>query len=356
MTPEPLGGRPLGARPVRIGLVGTGIGRLHAAGIAKMPALAQLAAVCGLDEGAQALGLQYGAGYVTDRYADLLADRSLDVIDLCVPHIQHLPLALAAVAAGKHLLIEKPLARTLAEADQIISAARQANVRLMTGHNQRYFGHHAQAKALLDAGAIGQPYLIGASVHVHGQIDGFRRFLDQAGGGTLIDSGVHRFDLIRWLMGEVDTLYAQTGRFLQMQMEGEDCAVVSLRFRSGAIGSFSCSWSAKGPQREETLQIFGPRGAILTEDHTRSLRLSSETPPPGLEDVREFVFPIDQAESIRLAIAAFLTSLQSGAEPPITGEDGRAALELSVAAYESARTGLPVHLPIEYPRIEQPHV
>jgi len=336
----------LGNRPVRVGLVGTGIGKLHAAGIAKMPELAQLAAVCGLDENAQIVGKQYGAGYVTDRYEDLLNDSSIDVIDLCVPHIQHLPLAVVAAEAGKHILIEKPLARTLVEADQIIAAARKAGVHLMTGHNQRYYAHHAKAKELLDAGAIGKPYMIVVSVHVYGHIDGFRRFLNEAGGGTLIDSGVHRFDLIRWLMGEVETLYAQTGRFLQMQMEGEDCAVVTMRFRSGAIGSFSCSWSAKGPRPEETLQIFGPQGAILTEDHTCSLRLSSENPPAGLKDVREFVFPVDQAESIRRGIEAFMISLQCGKEPPITGEDGRASLELSMASYESARTGLPVHLPL----------
>jgi predicted dehydrogenase len=338
--------KPLGNRPVRIGLVGTGIGRLHAAGIAKMPELAQLAALCGLDEHVRAVGQQYGAGYVTNRYEDLLKDPSIDVIDLCVPHIQHLPMAVAAAEAGKHLLIEKPLARTLAEADQVIAASRTAGVRLMTGHNQRYYAHHAKAKELIGAGAIGTPYMIVVSVHVHGHIEGFRRFLNEAGGGTLIDSGVHRFDLIRWLMGDVETVYAQTGRFLQMQMEGEDCAVVALRFRSGVIGSFSCSWSVKGPRPEETLQIFGPQGAILTEDHTRSLRLASENPPAGLEDVREFVFPVDQAESIRRAIEAYLISLQCGNEPPITGEDGRAALELSMASYESARTGLPVHLPM----------
>ena len=338
--------KPLGERPVRVGLVGAGIGRMHAAGIAKMPGLARLEAVSGLDDNARVVGQQYDARIVTNRIEDLLADPAIDVIDLCVPPIEHLPLALAAARAGKHLLIEKPLARTLDEADQIISAARTEGVVLMTGHNQRYYGHHAKAKELLDAGAIGTPYLIVVSVHVDGHIEGFRRFLHNAGGGTLIDSGVHRFDLMRWLMGDVESVYAQTGRFLQMQMEGEDCAVVTLRFRSGAIGSFSCSWSAKGPRPEETLQIFGPRGAILTEDYTRTLRLATKTTPSGQQDVREFVFPVDQAESIRLELEAFFTSLQRGAEPPVTGADGRASLELALASYESDRSGQPVHLPI----------
>jgi predicted dehydrogenase len=334
-------------RPVHIGLVGTGIGRLHAAGITRMPDRTRLAAVCSLDlSGAEAIGAQYKAGYATARYEDLLEDPNIDMIDLCVPPNLHLPMALAAAEAGKHLLIEKPLALTLDEADQIIAAARGHGVELMTGHNQRYYAHHAKAKELIEAGAIGEPFMMVATVHVHGQIDGFRRFLSDAGGGTLIDSGVHRFDLIRWIMGEVDTLYAQTGRFMQMQMEGEDCAVVNMRFKSGAIGSFSCSWSAKGPIPEETLQIFGPKGAVLTEDHTRSLKLRSESPPAGLQDVREFIFPVDQAESIRRAIEAYALALQCGEPPPVTGKDGRASLELAMASYQSAQNGLPVHLPM----------
>lgn len=235
-----------GRSPVRIGVVGTGIGALHIAGIASMPEVARLAAICSLElDTARALGERYGAGYVTDRYEDLLSDPDIDVIDLCTPPKEHLPMAVAAACARKHILVEKPLARNLDEADAILRTARTAGVKLMTSHNQRYFGHHAKAKALLDAGVIGQPFLVVATVHVHGHIQGFRRFLDPAGGGTLIDSGVHRFDLLRWLMGDVELVFAQTGRFMQMQMEGEDCAVVTLRFKSGALGAFSCSWSAK---------------------------------------------------------------------------------------------------------------
>ena len=131
-----------------------------------------------------------------------------------------------------------------------------------------------------------------------------------------------------------------------MQMEGEDCAVVSMRFRSGAIGSFTCSWSARSPVPNETLEIFGPRGAILTEDRGHTLRLSTDAPPAGLEDVRELVFPVDQAESIRRATAGFADAIRRGEQPPVTGEDGRAALELAMASYRSAEAGRPMKLPL----------
>jgi predicted dehydrogenase len=333
--------------PVRFGLVGTGIGRLHAQAIAGLPGTAELVAVCGLPlASAEALAAEFKVSFATDDYEALLRRPEVEVIDLCVPHNLHLPMAEAAARAGKHVLIEKPLARNLVEADAIIHAARSNGISLMVAHNQRYFGHHAKAKALLEDGAIGTPYLVVAYVHVYGRIQGFRTRLAEAGGGTLIDSGVHRFDLLRWLMGDVASVYTQMGRFLQMQMEGEDCAVVSLRFKSDAIGSFSCSWSAKGRQPREGLEIYGPYGSILTEDHTRSLRLYSERPPAGLEDVSEFIFPVDQVESMRREIAAFAASIRQGTEPPVTGYDGRAALELAVASYESARVGQPVKLPL----------
>ena len=121
------------------------------------------------------------------------------------------------------------------------------------------------------------------------------------------------------------------------------------RFRSGAIGSFSCSWSARTPFPNETLEIFGPRGAILTEDHGRTLRLKTDAPPPGLADARELHFAVDQAESIRRVIGGFADCVDRGVPPPITGEDGRAALELTMASYRSPATGLPVKLPDRQP-------
>jgi len=336
------------SRPLRVGLVGTGIGRMHAAGYARLAGRAELVAVCAQRlADAESLATEFGAGLATSRYEDLLEYPHIDAIDLCVPHHLHMPMAVAAARAGKHILVEKPIARTLAEADAIIAAARAAGVTLMVSHNQRYFDHHAKAKALLEAGAIGRPFMIVAVVHVNGHIGGFRRSLVQAGGGALIDSGVHRFDLMRWLMGDVESVYAQTGRFVQMQMEGEDCAAVVLRFRSGAIGSFSCTWSAKVSRPVESLQIFADRGSIYTEDHTRSVILHAETRPGGPHSVREFSFATDQAASIGLAVEAFVESVRQGREPPVSGEDGRAALELALASYEAARLERPATLPLQ---------
>lgn len=316
---------------------------MHAAAIAGMPGSALLSSVCSRSlEGARRVAEEFRAAAFTTRFEDIIEDTSIDIVDLCVPHHLHAPMAIAAARAGKHVLVEKPIATTLAEADAMIAAAREAGVKLMVAHNQRFYGNHVKAKALIDAGAIGRPFLAVASVHVHGQIGGYRSLLAEAGGGALIDSGAHRFDLLRWIMGEVESVSAETGRMLQEQMEGEDCAVVSLRFRSGAIGSFSCSWSAKAPVPEESLQVFGTKGALVAETKSRSLLLRSESPPPGLEDVREFVFQDNHAESVRCAIEAFLDCVRGDLPPPVSGEDGRAALALTLASYRSQAEGIKV--------------
>jgi predicted dehydrogenase len=333
--------------PVNFAVVGTGIGRLHAKGISEIPETAHLAGICDVnEEKAQAVAKEYNAGFYTTSFDELIRRNDVDAISLCVPHHLHRDMAISAAKAGKHILVEKPLAMTLKEADEIIATAKYNKVKLMAGHNMRYMGQHAKAKELVDQDVIGKPYMLVASVHVYGRIGGFRTILKQMGGGTLIDSGVHRFDLIRWIMGEVKRIYGKTGRYLNLQMEGEDCAVVVMEFESGAIGTFSCSWSAKASEPEETLQIFGPKGSIIATYISQSLEVRTETPPPGWQNLSRFVFPIDQAGSMKLELEAFARSIINDTETPITGEDGKKALELTLATYLSSDTGLPINLPM----------
>ncbi|MGD0004666.1 MAG: Gfo/Idh/MocA family oxidoreductase [Anaerolineaceae bacterium] len=334
-------------KPVNYAVVGTGIGRFHAKGISEIPEKARLVAVCDINEAAaRALAEEYQAESYTTSYAELIRRKDVDALSLCVPHDLHCEMAVAAARAGKHVLVEKPLAISILEANRVIAAAKENRVKLMTGHNMRYMGQHAKAKELVDQGVIGRPFLMVASVHVFGLVDGFRLSLKRQGGGTLIDSGVHRFDLIRWIMGDVKRLYGKKGRFFNMDMEGEDTAVVLMEFASGAVGTFTCSWSAKAPKNEEFLQIYGTKGSIITTYNGQSLEMRSETPPAGWQELSSFVFPFDQAGSIKLELADFADSILLDRQPPITGEDGKKSLELTLATYLSSDTGNPVDLPL----------
>lgn len=336
-------------RPINYAVIGAGIsGRFHARGISEIPNLAHLVGICDVrEESARAMAQEYHADFYTTNFNELIRRDDIDVVSLCVPHDQHRDMAVTAARAGKHILVEKPLAITIPEANDIIAAAKDNRVKLMTGHNMRYLGQHAKAKELVDQGVIGKPFLLEATVHVDGHTSGFRTILKHMGGGTLIDSGVHRFDLIRWIMGDVKRVYGKTGRYLNLQMEGEDCAVVVMEFESGAIGTFSCSWSAKAPKPEETLQIFGPKGSIIATYNTRTLEVRTETPPINWQNLSSFIFPIDQAGSIRLELEAFIHSIIDDTDPPITGEDGKKSLELTLATYLSSNTGQPVDLPLK---------
>ena len=335
-------------RPVNYAVVGTGIGRFHAQGISEMPEKTRLISICDVDEAAaSAAAKEFKAESYTTRYADLLRRKDVDALSLCVPHDLHCEMAVAAARAGKHILVEKPLAVTMKEANEVIAAAKENRVKLMTGHNMRYMGQHAKAKELVDQDVIGKPFMMVASVHVFALPGGFRRSLKRQGGGALIDSGVHRFDLIRWIMGDVKRLYGKKGRFFNMEMEGEDTAVVLMEFVSGAVGTFTCSWSAKAPKNEEFLQIYGTKGSIITTYNGQSLEMRSDTPPAGWQELSSFVFPIDQAGSIKLELADFADSIILDREPSITGEDGKKSLELTLATYLSSDTGKPIDLPLE---------
>jgi predicted dehydrogenase len=320
-------------RPVNFAVVGTGIGRYHARGISEMPEKTRLVAICDVNESAAAqVAKEYNAESYTTSYVDLLQRKDVDAVSLCVPHNLHCEMAVAAARAGKHI--------------QVIAAAKANGVKLMTGHNMRYMGQHAKAKELVDQDVIGKPFMMVASVHVLGLPDGFRLSLKRQGGGAMIDSGVHRFDLIRWIMGDVKRLYGKKGRFFNMEMEGEDTAVVLMEFESGAVGTFTCCWSAKAPKNEEYLQIYGPKGSIITTYNGQSLEMRSETPPPGWQELSSFVFPIDQAGSIKLELADFADAIMQDRQPSITGEDGRKSLELTLATYLSSDSGKPVDLPL----------
>ena len=182
------------SRPVNFAVIGTNIGRFHLQGIVNLPEIAHLSGICEINEDrARGMAEKYQADFYTIDFNELISRNEIDAVILAVPHDLHRDMAVAAANAGKHILVEKPIAMTLEQADEIIAVAKENNVKLMTGHNMRYLRQHAVAKELVKNGVIGKPYLLTATVHVYSNTRGFRTILKHMGGGTLIDLGVHRF-------------------------------------------------------------------------------------------------------------------------------------------------------------------
>jgi UDP-N-acetylglucosamine 3-dehydrogenase len=220
-----------------------------------------------------------------------------------------------------------------------------AGVLLMVSLNQRFLGHHQRAKALVDSGAIGDLFLCQSQFLGFSPIKGWRHDAAQTGGGVLIDSGMHKIDLLRWIAGEVTSVQALTGCYTHTAMEGEDTAVVLLRFASGAIGQVVSSWGVKRPVREESLMLAGAGGTIWTENATLSLTAAIEDAPGEIRQAEQETFPdVTIPDSVKRTVTHFLDCIQTETSPLITPEDGREALRIAQAAYDAVRTGQRIDL------------
>lgn len=334
------------ARPLRVGIIGAGnIARNHVEGYRS--AGAQIVAIA--DTQAQTLvrrAREWGVEHAFADHRDLLAIPGLDAVSVCTPNAVHHAVTLAAAAAGVHVLCEKPVSLSLAEADEMIDACRRAGVLLAVDHHLRANPSVERARAMISDGAIGRVTFVrlrqahdwggAAEVPV-----GFRtRAL--AGGGTLLDNGCHLFDLARYLAGPVAEVYARTAT-LGFDIEVEDTATVSLRFASGALGQVETSWTATG--WDQAFVIDGTKGSLeYTERYGRPL-LRYGHREPGDDDwvaPRVTQWEHDGEGDHRRSVAAFVAAVRGERPVACTGEDGRAAMRLALASYESAAAGVPV--------------
>jgi predicted dehydrogenase len=267
----------------------------------------------------------------------VLVDRDdVDVIDIVAPNSLHAPVAIAAAAAGKHVICIKPLALNLAEADEMIQAAAAAGVRLFYAENVPFIPAVQRMRGIVDAGEIGDLYRIKACEGIPGPHSDW--FLDPArsGGGVLIDMAVHSVAFCRFFAGcEVETVYAESGTFVHgTRTNAEDTAVLTLRFADGAIGQCEDSWSLVGAM-DSRFELFGTRGRILVDNlHRQPLQMVGET---GWS----FPLPIsaDIADGHVAMLDHFVTCLRTGEESLSEAAFGREVLAVIEAAVTSARTG-----------------
>lgn len=302
------------------------------------PAVAELevAVICDIvEEAARALADPLNIAWETD-YRTVLQDDSIAALYIALPHHLHEAAAVAAAEAGKHILLEKPMANSLEAADRILAAQRRAGVKLMLGFTHRFHSELETAKRLIDAGELGRLTLAIDVMTTGGLIPGWFWQKSQAGGGVLHVNGAHSFDRLRWLMGaEIVEVFAYADTY-DPRKTVEDSAVVALRFANGAIGTTAHNWvtDVAVPFKCD-LDIHGTEGAIRI-DTWNALEFSNASHSWVQRRERDAMF---QKE-----IGEFVSAIMEDRDPCVTGEDGRRSLACVQAAYESARTGLPVTL------------
>ncbi len=275
-----------------------------------------------------------------DSYEALLA-AGPDGVIVCSENSRHRPLVEMAARAGVHVLCEKPLATTAADGRAMIEACRAAGVLLMTAFPMRFSAPLQQLKAGLDAGELGRVYCLSATNQGQMPIAHRRWFVDPelAGGGAMMDHIVHLADIFNWFFGrEVDEVYAQSNRILQAdRVEVETGGLVLLTYRDGLFASIDTSWSK--PLNYPTwgglgMELISERGLTVVDPFRQQLNVFRQEPPAN----RLAYWGSDANQAM---IGEFVAAVREKRAPAVTGEDGLFALQIVLAAYESARSGQP---------------
>lgn len=330
--------------PIRVGIVGLGsIGVTHARAIRELAGEAQLVAYSGgSPEKAAEAGWPDAQQVPVE---ELLAHAEVDVVAICSPSATHASQARTALGHGKHVVVEKPLALSIADAEDVVAAAEARGLTLSVISQRRFEPEHVAVKRLLESGELGRIRL--ATTQVHWWRDDnyyaaapWRARMDE-GGGSVMNQGVHNIDLLTWLCGPVAEVTAQFGT-LAHDIDAEDTTVATVRFDSGALGLISTS-TATYPGSPATITLHTDRG-LIELGQGEILRWEVDVPRPDLDaDARAASGAADPVAIGILGHVAqwrdVVSAIRDGRRPLIPGADGASAVRLMCAMYEAARSG-----------------
>ena len=300
----------------------------------------------------------FGVPSTTD-VDQVLASPEVDAVYIATPHDTHVSLGIRAAQAGKHVLIEKPIATDLAGADALIAACRAGGVSLGVAFYAQVDASLAAARQIVRAGVLGEIIAVRLScladkpeTYWHGgytqrvQTD-WRTSKVRAGGGVLMMNVIHDLNTVRWVTGlEVHRVYAEYGT-LATPVDVEDTIAVVLRYDNHGIGMIQAGSALRGGEHQDARgpRIYGTRGQMIL-DSRPSIYLQEPWEGMSLGDWGRVPFSGPTADREQI-VSRFATAVLAGEPPPCTGEDGRAALEIVLAAYRSGELGRPTELPLQ---------
>jgi len=328
----------------RVGIIGAGLtGRMHAERWNQLPV--KLAGFYTRTPAhAQAAAKRYG-GQAFPSLEALLAEA--DVVDVCTPTPSHRDPVLAAAAAGKDIICEKPMARYLRDAQEMVATCDEAGVRLFMAHVVRFFPEYARAKEILDSGALGRPGFIrtvrGGNFPAPDTQNWYIDF--EQGGGVILDMLIHDIDYARWCFGQVTRIFARGLTFSHVQ--DADHVLLTVRFQNGAIGHLEGSWAYPPGNFRTRLEIAGDEGLLEVDSLGRlpvevTLKQEETEMAAGVPVPESPMHPTD--DPYYREIAHFLACLESGNDFLVSPQDGLAALRVGLAAIESLRIGQPIDM------------
>jgi predicted dehydrogenase len=306
----------------------------------------ELIAVCDInEERALVVAEKYGVKAYTN-YEELISSGSVDAVSVCTPNYLHAPISIAALKAGIHVLCEKPMATSKDEAEAMIAASQESGKKLMIGHNQRFVPSHQKARQLIQSGEIGKIYSF-RTAFGHGGPEGwsvegkegwfFQK--DKAFVGAMGDLGVHKADLLRYILGEEIT---EVGSFVETSAKDfadvDDNAVCVLKTESGIIGTLAASWAYVSKEDNSTI-IYGEKAILrLEDDPVNSLVVQYANGEVVNYQLGKIQSNEAGGQNTSHVINKFVDAVVLDQEVPVSGEEGMKSLEVILAALESNET------------------
>jgi predicted dehydrogenase len=289
---------------------------------------------------AEAYRRRFGGREAFGSYEAAAASPLVDALLFCTPHDRHVEDAELASAHGKHVLLEKPIARSLEEADRILDATRAAGSTLLVAEHFAFMPAVRMARRLVASGLLGPLRQIQIIARGYRVPSDWRTSLDAAGGGALIDGGIHYVNLLFQWGGQVESLYALRPPQTIHDMKGEDSLILLARMANGAVGIISNSIGTPGLSRQQFSSVTGTDGSLVVHNQGRYLRLRSRRG----RALRSFVRDLRGLEA---QLREFVDAVRTHRPPLVDGEAGRRDLAFVLAAYRSVAEGRPVAFRVE---------
>jgi predicted dehydrogenase len=354
-------------KTIRVSLIGAGfIADIHAESYRRFVPGAEVVSVYSRSEQhARASAQKHAIARWSTDLESAIARVDCDIVDICLPNHLHADAVKAAAAAGRHVIIEKPLCLTLEEADEMIAACRKQGRKLMYAEELCFAPKYERVRQLVSEGAVGSIYYMRQCEKHSGPHSGWFYDLDQSGGGALMDMGCHGLAWFRWMLGADArplTVYAQmqTGLLHRERTRCEEHSVCIVEFEGGAIGIVENSWAKLGGM-EDRVEVCGSGGVVYADLFMGNSALTYSE--------RGYGYAMEKAGSTQgwsfttfeeafnqgypQELQHFIACVRDDLTPVTTGEDGRAVLEMLNAAYYSARVGQKVSLPFR-PKASRP--
>lgn len=346
---------------VNVGIIGTGfVGGIHADALGHVPEAEVLAVASRTPENVEAFAEEHGIPHAFADYQKLLAREDIQAVTVGVPNYLHEEVVTAAAQAGKHIMCEKPFARTLAEGQRMLEAVERAGVKLVYGEMLCFAPKYVRAKRLVDEGALGEVFLIKQGEEHAGPHSDWFWDVEKSGGGALMDMGCHSIEFGRWILDKppIKRVTAVLGTHVHGdRTKGEDHSLCIVEYETGAVSVAENSWAKTGGV-DDRCEIYGSEGntradlikgnSLLTHSRTgygyavEKAEATQGWTFTGFEEEWNYGFPQEMQHFVNVVL---------GREEPIeTGQDGMEVLKAIYAGYQSAGEGRAIEWPYDPPQ------